>query len=1101
MADGRQQNEMRSAMETAALLKSKSESLSLAFTESANRELAPLDMSSPPPSDISPRTHLRRSPRFPALNATVPRVRMRRLTHAAELRRSSRLNAVAVGGCKKRKPGSHSQSQSHARLLKQRSRGPQLLSIADRKDQKSVLDGKCIQEKSCRRSPRLTPTSHSESSKAKDKLGAASSNKEFVKLFKQCHAKPLRQSPRLNPSGEACLQLQDVKMSGGNVRKSPILPSSSGSENMDVISFPKKEISEVVHQKDKDTELPIEFNSDSLVKQNSEVKTITRISLEIDDTDCLRSSSEVVENGRMGPDSLALLEFDDSPPRKKNKKVASTTIEIMDHKSIPSFVGNPIPDDEAQKRWGWRYELKNQNKGQKFKMNEDEEDEIIVNVKCHYAQAEIGNCIFSLGDCAIIKGDREENHVGKIIEFFQTTDDQDYFRVQWFYRVQDTVIQDEGSFHDKRRLFYSSIMNDNLIDCIIAKANVTIVTPRIDRRSISVSPSDFYYDMEYCVEYSTFRNIPAEALAVTKSPPESELRKTELLLLDLYSGCGGMSTGLCLGAKVSSVNLVTRWAVDSNKYATESLKLNHPDTYVRNELAEDFLELLKEWEKLCKRFKGNDTERILPLRSKGSEGVKKQVDSLAHDLPADEYEVSRIVDICYGDPNETGKCNLYLKVRWRGHSESEDTWEPLENLSNCKESIQEFVRKGMISKILPLPGEVDVICGGPPCQGVSGYNRFRNVASPLDDERNRQIVVFMDIVKYLKPKYVLMENVVDILKFDNGSLGRYALSRLVHMNYQARLGMVAAGCYGLPQFRLRVFLWGAHPSEVLPQFPLPSHDVIVSYWPPTEFERNTVAYDEGQPRELEKAIVLQDAISDLPAVTNRETCEEMPYRNPPETEFQRYIRSTKYEMTGSTLNGTTEEGLLYDHRPYILGEDDYLRVCQIPKRKGANFRDLPGLVVIDNVVRRHPTESPPLLPSGKPLVPDYAFTFEQGRSKRPFGRLWWDETVPTALTFPSCHNTKILHPEQDRVLSIREFARLQGFPDYYRFCGNVKQRYRQIGNAVAVPVGRALGYALGMAYMKKLSGNEALMTLPPKFSLSNYLQLSSKDQLGKTDTD
>lgn len=72
----------------------------------------------------------------------------------------------------------------------------------------------------------------------------------------------------------------------------------------------------------------------------------------------------------------------------------------------------------------------------------------------------------------------------------------------------------------------------------------------------------------------------------------------------------------------------------------------------------------------------------------------------------------------------------------------------------------------------------------------------------------------MDIVKFLKPKYVLMENVVDMLRFDKASLGRYALSRLVHMKYQARLGIIAAGCYGLPQFRLRVFLWGAHHSEV-----------------------------------------------------------------------------------------------------------------------------------------------------------------------------------------------------------------------------------------------------------------------------------------------
>lgn len=111
-------------------------------------------------------------------------------------------------------------------------------------------------------------------------------------------------------------------------------------------------------------------------------------------------------------------------------------------------------------------------------------------------------------------------------------------------------------------------------------------------------------------------------------------------------------------------------------------------------------------------------------------------------------------------------------------------------------------------------GNVDVICGGPPCQGISGYNRFRSVDAPLTDERNRQLVVFMDIVEYLKPKFVLMENVMDILRFDKGSLGRYALSRLVHMNYQARVGIIAAGSYGLPQFRLRVFFWGALPSEV-----------------------------------------------------------------------------------------------------------------------------------------------------------------------------------------------------------------------------------------------------------------------------------------------
>lgn len=71
------------------------------------------------------------------------------------------------------------------------------------------------------------------------------------------------------------------------------------------------------------------------------------------------------------------------------------------------------------------------------------------------------------------------------------------------------------------------------------------------------------------------------------------------------------------------------------------------------------------------------------------------------------------------------------------------------------------------------------------------------------------MVTFMNIVSYLRPKFVLMENVVDILQFAEGYLGRYALSRLVAMNYQSRLGIMLAGCYGLPQFRMRIFLWGA----------------------------------------------------------------------------------------------------------------------------------------------------------------------------------------------------------------------------------------------------------------------------------------------------
>ncbi|KAM0035263.1 putative DNA (cytosine-5-)-methyltransferase [Helianthus debilis subsp. tardiflorus] len=81
---------------------------------------------------------------------------------------------------------------------------------------------------------------------------------------------------------------------------------------------------------------------------------------------------------------------------------------------------------------------------------------------------------------------------------------------------------------------------------------------------------------------------------------------------------------------------------------------------------------------------------------------------------------------------------------------------------------------------------------------------------PLKDPKNHQLVVYMDIIDFLKPKFVLMENVCDLVKFADAFLGYHAVGRLVYMNYQTRIGIMAARSYGVPQCRLRVFLWGAN---------------------------------------------------------------------------------------------------------------------------------------------------------------------------------------------------------------------------------------------------------------------------------------------------
>ncbi|KAH6754998.1 chromomethylase 2 [Perilla frutescens var. hirtella] len=795
-----------------------------------------------------------------------------------------------------------------------------------------------------------------------------------------------------------------------------------------------------------------------------------------------------------------------SPPRKKHKS----------GKTVSFFIGEPIPEDEARRRWAWRYEetegKQNNEQLPKRKVvvvdDDDDDDELVLNVKCHYSQAEISKTVFDLGDCAYVKGPKGgPNYVGKILEFFETKDGEDYCSVQWFFRAEDTVIKDDGKSHDKKRLFYSTLMNDNLLDCILSKVKVVQIKPNVNLKAKSIPPCDYYFDMKYDVDYSTFSSILTDGNSLPfphplMMPPKSEsgnsktstecsgdeICKSELALLDMYSGCGGMSTGLCIGAKACGLDLVTRWSVDIDEAACKSMKLNHPNTQIRNEAAEDFLDLLKEWDRMCGRFgKYADKE----LRSKIFREADEVKKSKLNQESSCEYEVERLVDICYGDPSDTGKRGLKFKVRWVGYGPSDDTWEPIEELRKCQDHIRDFVLRGMKAKILPRPGDVAVICGGPPCQGISGYNRYRNIDSPLDDERNRQILIFMDIIDFLRPKFVLMENVIDILRFANGCLARYAISRLVSMQYQARVGIMAAGCYGLPQFRLRVFLWGAHSLEVLPQFPLPTHDVIIKYGFPSEFERNVVAYEEGKFRDLEKIVVLSDALSDLPSVANDEKRDKIPFKTVPETEFQKYIRAAKCDMTASPSSDTVvpKNPVLYDHLPHPLNEDDYMRVCKIPKRKGANFRDLPGIIIgSDNVVRRAKEQD--LMPSGKPWVPQYALSFRDGRSQKPFGRLWWDETVPTVFCFPDLHSRAILHPEQDRLLTLRECARLQGFPDYYKFSGSLKERYSQVGNAVAVSVGRALGYSLGMA-VKKLSGDEHLLTLPPKFSHSTTVELLS----------
>jgi len=92
-----------------------------------------------------------------------------------------------------------------------------------------------------------------------------------------------------------------------------------------------------------------------------------------------------------------------------------------------------------------------------------------------------------------------------------------------------------------------------------------------------------------------------------------------------------------------------------------------------------------------------------------------------------------------------------------------------------------------------------------------------------------------------------------------------------------------------------------------------------------------------------------------------------------------------------------------------------------------------------------------------------------------FRRLGWDEPSPTITGKANRKGSAMCHPEESRPISVRECARLQGFPDEWRFSGSMHQQYLQIGNAVPVALGEAIGKALKAPSMTEVPAHEEML--------------------------
>jgi DNA (cytosine-5)-methyltransferase 1 len=347
---------------------------------------------------------------------------------------------------------------------------------------------------------------------------------------------------------------------------------------------------------------------------------------------------------------------------------------------------------------------------------------------------------------------------------------------------------------------------------------------------------------------------------------------------------------------------------------------------------------------------------------------------------------------------------------------------------------------------LPRPGEVDFICGGPPCQGYSGMNRFNKGNWSM--VQNSMVMSFLSYADFYRPRYFLLENVRNFVSHNKSFTFRLTVRSLLDMGYQVRFGVLNAGNFGVAQSRKRTFIWAAAPGELLPDWPQLMHafrtpQLTINL--PGNVQYTAVPQTDGAPL---RPITVRDAIGDLPAIGNGHDLDSMDYAGPAISAFQRHVRGDCSRLT--------------EHISKQMNELNLERCRCIPKNcPGADWRVLEEIVAADP--SRAEFKGQPLVPWCLPNTAD-----RHNGWRGLFGRLDWSGHFPTSTTDPQPMGKvgQVFHPEQDRIVSVRECARAQGFPDHHRFSGNVHNKHRQVGNAVPPPLAAALGRQLRKALEK-----------------------------------
>ncbi len=318
-----------------------------------------------------------------------------------------------------------------------------------------------------------------------------------------------------------------------------------------------------------------------------------------------------------------------------------------------------------------------------------------------------------------------------------------------------------------------------------------------------------------------------------------------------------------------------------------------------------------------------------------------------------------------------------------------------------------------------LKGKVDLIAGGPPCQGFS----FAGRRNP-DDPRNKLTEEYIQIVEFIRPKFLLFENVKGFKapfkekqKKGEKVYADVVKESLENLGYHVFQKVWQASDFGVPQPRARFIMIAVRCDQQLSA--LPFH-MLRDYLP---------EYKQRKGLKADKVTTLKEAISDL-EISRTELIESIDDKKFKQIRYKPRRLSAYQKML--------REGCDKNHEPNSL---------RLARHKEET------LLRFEKILRE--------FPKGKSLTKEQLEAL--GTKKQSFTPLHPDKLACTITTLPD----DTLHYSEPRILTVREHARIQSFPDWFDFMGKYTTggarrreecpRYTQVGNAVPPLMAEALG--------------------------------------------